>query len=131
MKKFINNLNLSKKMFVPSAITLIFMVILSFGTYYGLSSQNDTLDNIFNVRYKMSVNSIKLKADIISANTLIYKAISWARADYGADRINQVIKDHMNTINASLKTLEQAVKDPSLTAKEKELYSLSLVKLKE
>jgi methyl-accepting chemotaxis protein len=131
MKKLINNLSLSKKMFVPSAIALIFMIILSIGTFYGLSSQNDTLDNIFNVRYKMSMNSIKLKADIISANTMIYKAISWARADYGADRIKQVIKDHMDTINASLKTLEQAVKDPSLSAKEKELYSVSLVKLKE
>jgi methyl-accepting chemotaxis protein len=131
MKKLINNLSLAKKMLVSPMITLIFMLGLCFWAYYGLKSQNNSLDEIFNVRYKMSVNSLKVKSDIISANTMVYKAISWARAEYSADRISQVIKEHMTLIDNSLKNLEQTIKDPNLTAKERELYNTSLEKLKE
>jgi len=131
MKKFINNLNLAKKMLVPSVITLIFMVILCSATYYGLKGQNNSLDDIFNVRYKMSVNTLKIKADIISANTNMYKAISWARANYSADRISQVVKEHITTIEGNIKTLELIIKDPLIASEEKTKYTAVLDKLKE
>ncbi|HOW57603.1 MAG TPA: methyl-accepting chemotaxis protein, partial [Smithellaceae bacterium] len=99
--------------------------------YYGLKSQNNSLEDIFNIRYKMSVDSLKIKSDIISANTLIYKAISFARADYAADRINEQIKEHMALIENSLKSLEQSTKNPVLTAEEKKFFSAALEKLKE
>ena len=132
MNKLTNHLSLAKKMLVPSAITLIFMVILCVVTYYyGLKEQNSSLDNIFNVRYKMAVNSLKIKADITSANTSMYKAISWARAKYSADRISQVIKEHISTMESSIKSLEAIIKDPLLTAEEKTRYTVALDKLKE
>ena len=127
-----NNLSLAKKMLVPSAITLIFMVILCIVTYfYGLKEQSASLDNIFNVRYKMSVNSLKIKAVITSANTAMYKAISWARANYNADRISQVLKEHISTVENSSKALESIIKNPLLTSEERTKYTTALDKLKE
>ena len=131
MKSFLNNLRLSIKTMLSPIITLCFMIVLFAGAIYGLNSQNHSLNDIFNIRFKMSVNALKIKSDIMSANTMVYKAISWARADYAPAMIEQVAKDHIASIEASLKALEQISKDPTLTADEKKSYVTSLTKLVE
>jgi methyl-accepting chemotaxis protein len=131
MKAILNNLKLPIKMLLSPLVTLIFMIVLFVGALYGLNTQNNSMGEIFNIRFKMSVNALKIKADIMAANTLVYKAISWARADYAPAMIEQVAKEHISSIENSVKALEQISKDPTLTADEKKLYVASLTKLNE
>ncbi len=131
MKKLLNNLRLSVKMLIAPLITLLFMIILFAGALYGLYTQNQSMSDIFNVRFKMSVDALKIKSDIMNANKMVYQAISWARADYAASLIQQVAKEHITAVESSVKELDRISKSSALTTVEKKLYLASLTKLNE
>nr|HPK54209.1 MCP four helix bundle domain-containing protein [Smithellaceae bacterium] len=131
MKKLLNNLRLSVKMLIAPLITLLFMIILFAGALYGLYTQNQSMSDIFNVRFKMSVDALKIKSDIMNANKMVYQAISWARADYASSLIQQVAKEHITSVESSVKELDRISKGSALTTVEKKLYLASLTKLNE
>jgi methyl-accepting chemotaxis protein len=99
------------------------MLALFWGVWHGFSKQKQYMDDILNVRFKMSANTFKIKSDILDANKKIYQAISWARADYDRSMIEQLINENKSLRDNTTKLLEGIINDTNLTPEEKKLYT--------
>ena len=57
---FFGNLKMSKKMLLAPVVVLLFLIILFFGTFWGLSNQKAAIEDIFNIRTMFDNNINKL-----------------------------------------------------------------------
>ena len=123
MERLLKNLKLSHKMWISPFITLLFMVALFWGVWHGFSKQKQYMDDILNVRFKMSANAFKVQSCVLNLDKNLYQAISWARADYDNSMIEQLIKENKSLWDNIDNFLKGIVNDTNLTPEEKNLYT--------
>lgn len=130
MINFFNNLGLMKKMLAASAIMLVVILGLSYGTYYGLSSQQRVVDDLYNNRFVGYQNSAKIFNTISDIHISAYKVLNWANAGYNANKINEFAGKQKVLLLNNIKLVEEITKSGSLTITEKQLYETALGQLK-
>src|SRR5512134_3949865 len=84
MNKILRNLKLAKKLLIGPVAISLFLLLLAGGTYHGLTSQKEALDDIYNNRFQGYQNSSEISRTIANVHANLYKVVSWAGANYEA-----------------------------------------------
>ena len=133
MKKFYNNLSISKKLMFTYFIFIILLLMISGVSYLALSRQKDSVENICKIRLKAWLRSAEIinKADKTYCN--IFKVLSWKTAGYPQEKIDQLSKDQMLAADEIIETVKGIIDAGNIVQEEKKFYKNSLnnlVKLK-
>jgi methyl-accepting chemotaxis protein len=127
---FFRNLKISKKMLLAPIVVLLFLIILFFGTYWGLSNQKAAVEDIFNDRFQNYQISSRVMYEISRTHSNVYKVISWASSHYDKEKVDALGKEQMNSIEQNIGRLQQVLQS-NITEEEKKLYQASLDRLLE
>ena len=90
---------MSRKLLIAPFVVVIFLMVLAYVSYSGLSKQKVALDDIFNDRFKGYQASSKLLKDLSSIHANVYRVISWTSAKYEQNKIDQLIKEQVQAID--------------------------------
>lgn len=125
------NLKLSRKLCIAPLVVILFLVILSFLSYRGLTNQKAAIDDIFNKRFKGHQNSSRILNEVSNVHTNIYRVISWANAKYDEKKIDQLAKEQMAALEQIIGFTKTVLNSNTLTSEEKKLYQIALERLLE
>ena len=131
MKKIIRNLKMAKKMMLLPAVVFIFLMALSYGAYDGLSNQKKAIEDIFNNRFKVYQDSADLVKKVGNIHANVYKVISWAGANYEAEKITVLGNEQKAILEKALAQVQNILKSSALTQDEKVLFQRTLDDLTE
>jgi len=131
MTGLIANLKISKKLFIGPLLVMVFLLLLGFVSYSGLSSQKSSIEDIFNNRFKGYQTSASILKDLSQVHANLYKVISWANANYDAKKVESLGKEQLTVVEGTLQTMGRALEDKNTTSEGKDLYQKSLAHLKE
>jgi len=131
ISRFFSNLSISKKLLLAPLVILLFLVLLSVGAYMGLSAQKVAIEDIYNNRFKGYQNCARVMSEIANVHTNVYKVISWAGANYEAQKIDNLAKGQIQVIERNVNFLREILKSAALTPEEKRLYQAALDQLLE
>ncbi|HRR40248.1 MAG TPA: methyl-accepting chemotaxis protein [Syntrophales bacterium] len=131
ISRFFSNLSISKKLLLAPLVILLFLVLLSVGAYMGLSAQKVAIEDIYNNRFKGYQNCARVMSEITNVHANVYKVISWAGANYEAQKIDNLAKGQIQVIERNVNFLREILKSAALTPEEKRLYQAALDQLLE
>jgi len=126
VKKVIRNLKMAKKMMLLPSVVFIFLMVLSYGAYDGLSNQKTAIEDIFNNRFKVYQDSADMIKKIGNVHANIYKIISWVNAQYDDQKIQALAKEQTATLEKTIVQVQNILKSSALTAEEKKLFQKTL-----
>jgi methyl-accepting chemotaxis protein len=129
MKRFLMNLNLSKKLLIAPMVVIAFLVISGVVYYLSLSNQKSAIEDIFGTRFKSYQSSATLIKDVTTIHANLYKVLSWANANYEAKKIEQLGQEQMKTLDAALATVNHILQTKRLTQEEGASYKAVLTLL--
>jgi len=131
MKRLLANLKISKKLLVGPLLVMLFLLLVGFLAYSGLSSQKTAIEDIFNKGVKDYQVSAGVLKDLTYVHANLYKVISWANAQYEAKKVESLGKEQLASIDRALETLGKALNGKNATPEQKKLYQTSLGLLNE
>jgi methyl-accepting chemotaxis protein len=122
MKKLLLNLKLSRKVLLSPLVVIAFLLLSGAVSYLSLSSQKSAIEEIFGTRFKSFQTSSLLAKDVTSVHANIYKVLSWATAKYDADKIDELGKAQIKTLEKAAATISKILQSKGLTPKESSAY---------
>lgn len=125
MINFFSNLKLGKKMLLAPMVVLVFLILLAVGTYMAISTQTNSIDDIYNNRFKAYQNSSQILTDMSTVQADLYKLMGWIGSNYDSQRIDELAKKTNAKISATIGFIKQILASPNLTPEEKELYKIA------
>jgi methyl-accepting chemotaxis protein len=120
--KFFNNLRLGKKILLAPMVVLFFLIVLAVGTYLAISTQTNSIDDIYNNRFKGYQASSQILTDMATVQADLYKLMSWLGANYDSQRIDELAKKTDARIVATIAATKNILDSPNLTPEEAQLY---------
>ncbi len=130
MNKILRNLKLAKKLLIGPVAVSLFLLLLAAGTYHGMTSQKEAMDDIYNNRFQGYQNSSEISRTIANVHANLYKVVSWAGANYEAAKVEALGKEQKASIEKSIAFVQTLQKNAAVTAEEKKLYDATLAQLK-
>jgi len=131
MKKFFNNLKLSKKMLLSPLVVFTFLIILAGGTFSSFWTLKSSIDDIYNNRFKGYQNSSKIVHDVSNVNGNIYKIFNMINWTQDPLEISGMSKKIASTMQEDAALIKKILASPELRPEEKKLYNAVLVNLLE
>lgn len=131
MKKYLMNLKMSKKLLLSPLCVMVFLIIFGIVSYVGNVNQRSAINDIFNNRFKGYQASAGISNDLANVHANVYKVISWANAQYEAERINNLGKIQLEVIDKTSAGIGAIVASRGVTAEQKKLYQEALNQLTE
>ncbi|HOK07458.1 MAG TPA: methyl-accepting chemotaxis protein [Syntrophales bacterium] len=125
------NMKMWQKMLLAPLLVLTLMIVLSVLSYYGLNSEKGALDDIFNNRFKGYQQISRIANEIANVHSNVYRVLSWANANYEAEKINALAKEQIKAIEKNINALQGILKGTNLNPQEKKLYQAALESLLE
>ena len=125
MINFFHNLKLGKKILLAPMVVLVFLILLAIGTYMAISTQTNSIDDIYNNRFKGYQNSSQILVDMSTVQADLYKLMSWIGANYEKQRIDELAKKTNIKISATIEFIKKILDSPNLTPEEKKLYKIA------
>jgi methyl-accepting chemotaxis protein len=129
MKRLLMNLSLLKKLLIGPVVVIIFLVISGVVSYQSLVNQKSALEEIFGTRFKIFQMSAGLIKDSTSVHANLYRVISWATANFDAQKIDQLGKEQVKTLEGAVATVDTALKNPGLSQEEANAYKTVMAAL--
>jgi hypothetical protein len=119
MNKILRNLKLAKKLLIGPVAVSLFLLLLAGGTYHGMNSQKEALDDIYNNRFQGYQNSSEISRTIANVHANLYKVVSWAGANYEAAKVDALGKEQKTSIEKSIAFVQNLQKSAQITPEEK------------
>ncbi len=130
MNKILRNLKLAKKLLIGPVAVSLFLLLLAGGTYHGMSTQKEAMDDLYNNRFQGYQNSSEISRTIANVHANLYKVVSWAGANYEAAKVDALGKEQKTSIEKSIAFVQNLQKSAQITPEEKKLYEATMVQLK-
>jgi methyl-accepting chemotaxis protein len=121
MKRFFENLKLSRKLLIAPLIGIAFLTIFGVVCYNALANQKLAIEDLFLSRFKTYQTSAGLIKDVTSAHANLYKIISWANAKYEDKKIEALGKEQVATLERAGTVIVTTLKNKALLKQEKDL----------
>jgi methyl-accepting chemotaxis protein len=131
MSKWLNKLNLSRKLLVAPALIFLFLFVFGAIGFLGLKSQQSALDSIYNVNFKATVAADNNYQKVTEVQGNTFKFISWARANYAQDKLDGLSKAQLTTIDKVNESIQKALKAEDVSDQLKESYKKGSVQLED
>ena len=122
MKKFIGNLRMWQKLLIVPAFVFLFLLILSYGAFDGLTKQKGAVDDIFNNRFRSYQESTRVMNEVANVHANIYKVLSWGYGGYDAKKIDGLAKEQIAALDRLAADVKNALGSGSLTPEEQGYY---------
>jgi methyl-accepting chemotaxis protein len=122
MRRFFQNLKLSKKLLVAPLVVTLFLMILGLVSYLNLSSQRAIIEDIFNNRFKAYQTSATIVRDVANVHANLYKVINWANAKYDEKKIDLLGKEQIATLDRTTDIIGKALQRKGVTQEGIESY---------
>ncbi len=113
MDKWISNLKMSVKLMVSPLLVLIFLIAFGIVGFWGLKSQQNALDDIYNGHFGSTVKSNINFKNIEEIEGNIYKYITWARANYPQARLDELSHNQNSALDNTSKSLKEIFQSSS------------------
>jgi methyl-accepting chemotaxis protein len=110
MNKWLNHLMLSRKLIVAPALIFIFLMIFGAIGFLGLQTQQSALDSIYNVNFRTTMTNDKDFQSITNVQGSSYKFITWTRANYKLEKLDELSKQLLADIDKTNESLKNASK---------------------
>jgi len=130
MNKILRNLKLAKKLLIGPVAVSLFLMLLAAGTYHGLNSQKEDMDEMYSNHFKGYQNSSEISHAIANVHANLYKVVSWAGANYETAKIEALGKEQKASIEKNIAFVQNLTKGAQITPEEKKLFETTLVQLK-
>lgn len=125
MKNFFNNLKLGKKILLVPMIVFIFLLIIAIGTYQAISLQSNSIDDIYNNRFKGYQQSSQIIVGMSAVQTKLYKIMNWIASNYDKKRIAELAKQADADITANVEFTKKILDSKNLMPEEKKYYQIA------
>ncbi len=122
MKRFFNNLKLGNKMLLAPSVIFIFLMILALGTYQAISLQSNSIDDIYNNRFKGYQNSSHILVEMSTVQAKLYKIMNWISSNFDKVRIEELAKQTDAQITTTVEFTKKVLNSKGLTTEEKKYY---------
>ena len=125
MKKFFNNLKLGKKILLAPGIVFIFLLLIAIGTYQAISLQSNSIDDIYNNRFKGYQQSSQILVGMSGIQTKLYKIMNWTASNYDKKRIAELAKQIDAEITTNVEFTQKILNSKNLLQEEKKHYQIA------
>lgn len=122
MKRFFDNLKLGKKIILAPMVVLFFLILNAIGTYQAVSLQSNSIDDIYNNRFKGYQQSSQILVDISGVQTKLYKIMNWIASNYDKKRIEDLTRQIDADISKNVEFTRKILNSQSLMPDEKKYY---------
>ena len=129
MKRLLLNLKLAKKVLIAPVVVIAFLLISGAVSYLSLSNQKSAIEEIFGTRFKSFQTSARLIKDVTSVHANLYKVISWATANYDAQKIDALGKEQIKSMQGAVATVTKVLQNKDLTPEVARSYKTVLASL--
>jgi methyl-accepting chemotaxis protein len=129
VKQTFMNLEMAKKLMLPTLVSVLFMMLMGFVGYNGVRVQEKSLVDIYDVRFKTYQTCATEFTAITEVHSQLYKLISWATAKFDEKKIAALGQDVQKSLKKSLQTLTTLQNAKETSAAEKKLLQPLLGKL--
>ncbi|HVO66759.1 MAG TPA: methyl-accepting chemotaxis protein [Syntrophales bacterium] len=126
MKKIIRNLKMAKKMMLLPTVVFVFLLVLAYGAYDGLSIQRMVIGDMYNNRFKVYQDTTDIIKKVSNIHANIYKIISWAGANYEESKITALANEQKASMEKTIELVQNTLKSSALTSEEKKLFQKTL-----
>ena len=113
------------------AVVFVFLIAMAVAAYSGLTTQKTAMEDIFNNRVKTYQETTNIIKKIGNVHSSIYKVISWATANYDAQKINALVAEQKGSLEKTAELIGNILKSNTLTPDEKKLFQKTLADLNE
>lgn len=127
----VQNLGLTVKILIAPGLIIGFLLLYSFASYLGLTTQKQALDDIYNGRFKSYQTSAVLAKDLTSVHSNTYRLLSWETARYDRAKTDALGKAQLTTLDRSVEIIKKSLASPSVTPEEKKIFEAILIDLVE
>ncbi len=103
----------------------IFLILIAIGTYRGFSLQNDSIDDIYNNRFKGYQQSSQIIADLSGVQAKLYKVMNWISSNYDKKRIDDLSKQIDADIADKVALTKKILDSENLLPEEKKHYQIA------
>jgi methyl-accepting chemotaxis protein len=126
MKKAFDNLKMFYKLFLSPGVIILFLVILAVLSFSKFSTQKNSVDDIFNSRFKNYQDSATIIKDLTDVHTNFYKIMNWANANYEKQRIEDLAKEQFTLLDKTIGNIKTASESNRLNEAEKGHYKKAI-----
>ncbi|WP_419764347.1 MAG: methyl-accepting chemotaxis protein [Arcobacter sp.] len=102
----LNNLKITKKLLIPSAIGVIFLIILAIFANNALQSDKNSLNNIVKIKFTLYKNSSVLLEDLNLYNSILFKTFNYVSNGYD----QAIIEEQIKSLNELDKNIDHELK---------------------
>jgi methyl-accepting chemotaxis protein len=131
MKKVVGNLQISGKLFLSPLVGILFLTALAIVSYIGLSFEKKAIVDIYTNRFKSYQDCSRIINDIANVHANLYGVLSWTSANYEQQRIDNLSKDQLATLDRNIDVIKKLLASNRLNEAEAKLYRASLEQLGE
>jgi len=121
MRRFFNNLKLSKKMLLAPIVILAFLLLLAGWIYISLSVQKNALNDIYNTRFKQYQASAKILNDITDVQGDLSRILNWIKVNYDPKKVKESIDEQKTVLAQDVELVKKLSGSGKLTADELKL----------
>ena len=121
MRRFFNNLKLSKKMLIAPVVILVFLVLLAGWIYTSLSIQKSALNDIYNNRFKQYQSSAKMLNDITNVQGNISRILNWIKVNYDPKQVKEATDQQKSILAEDVELIKKLLSSGKLTDDEQKL----------
>jgi len=125
------NLKLGKKILIVPMIVLIFMLILSAGTYLSLSIQKNALHDIYQNRFSQYQLSAKILNDMATVHGNLSRILNWMRVGYDQVKIKETIENTKKILADDISLINSVLSSRNITKEENKYFTSALENLTE
>ena len=126
MRSFFNNLKLGKKMLLAPLVVFIFLLILGYFTFSGLFMQKDSIEEIYQNRFKGYQISAKLLMDLSQVQANLYRILNWVGAGHDEKEVADLSKKQADIMAADVEMIKKTLALKTLSAEEKKTFKSAL-----
>jgi len=131
MKRFFDNLKLGKKIILAPMVVLVFLILTAIGTYQAVSLQSNSIDDIYNNRFKGYQQSSQIIVEMSGVQTKLYKIMNWIASNYDKKRIEDLTRQIDADITGTVEFTRKILNSQSLLPDEKKYYQIAYKNLLE
>jgi methyl-accepting chemotaxis protein len=125
MRNFFNNLKLGKKILLTPVVVFIFLLLLAIGTYQAILLQSNSINDIYNNRFKGYQQSSQILVEMSAVQTKLYKIMNWTASNYDKKRIEELAKQVDAEITINVEFTKKILNSKNLMPDEKKYYQIA------
>jgi len=125
MKKFFNNLKLGNKILLAPIVIFIFLLLIALGTYQAISLQSNSIDEIYNNRFKGYQQSSQIIVGMYGVQANLYKMMNWIASNYDKARIADLARQIDTDIAGHVAATKRILDSRELMPEEKKYYQVA------